>query len=1175
MKLKWLSLNWLIVGPKTKFVALATSLLFVLVLQGHAHAQSSQIQGPRDNAQVYSGVVYGPIDQNDTLWRIASRYKQDSQFSVYQVMLAIYELNQQAFENGNFNTMVNGATLRLPSDRYIARMDVQAGRAKAERDDRAFGRQNSVRNTNPQNTAQTPSSAPPQTNQANLKPEVPLVNQEDLSKTQSQLQNQLNGLRRQQQEQFVALKNQVAASINSVEILLDENRKLNDRLQQIDDNNRNLTTKVETELQVQIDQQVEQLNQLIELITDAEQRRIDEESKSIMSILSSNTAIILMSVGFTLLALIGFGIFLLRKTGPKSDAVIQTGNNAKKSDDIVDDDLVIGELDDETDQDSDDLLAALEQDANTQDDDILSDELEDDDVLAALDDDDLGGGFDIDDELGPEADENTDSAGDDFDGLDDDMLVPDSPASEKKEGQEKTTEELDFDEISLDDDEDSAEGISLDEEADVDLASTQTNEEIDLSGDDTDTTIEPQTPDEGNPNPFDESIEASDDGTPEDISLDENGEIDEDTLDQIEQKIEEKDQTINKLADELIEELDSGDQEGSDNGEDELKSSEDSPEDETVSSEIDDDSELDGDAQTTLEEGDAETVDLSASTESASLDNADVESLMDGLDDVIDIDNDDSTLDDDNTDLSNELLSELEQDSEVQDELDALLADEDLIEPEPTEDGGLATDDQVGSELDETILDLSGGESELDSVTEDDAIDLSDASDDISDTGADDQVLSDDVSALADELLEELESDGEDSDELDSLLDELDEEPDQQNGDLLGQTDDILEPVDESVVDEISTAPASLDADDLLDDIPSFTSEISGEDNPTEEAIAEEFVPEEVIPEEVIPEEVIPEETMPVKNSAETSSAEESTHESSQSEKESSDEPEQPKPEKQELSQEDKTTTDSPKSSLDALVDGDESDEDQDVLSGLPDLDGWLDEEEPQPSSADASKQDGFTGNVEEAPGEDIDSGLDLSALELDDIDIDGEQNIGSESADKLGLDNEDELLEGLDNADFDDMLNDLADDETSQANDPLAQAGLDIEALMTEEDKSGIAGSDEDSSRSVESINDIDDAFVDVDDLLKESDAMPEMQDDDLDLDLENSLDKLVLGGDEANSETISDDENDQASNLDLAQVYIDMEDFEAAQELLDEVTRKGNEQQKTEAASLLGSFT
>lgn len=43
------------------------------------------------------------------------------------------------------------------------------------------------------------------------------------------------------------------------------------------------------------------------------------------------------------------------------------------------------------------------------------------------------------------------------------------------------------------------------------------------------------------------------------------------------------------------------------------------------------------------------------------------------------------------------------------------------------------------------------------------------------------------------------------------------------------------------------------------------------------------------------------------------------------------------------------------------------------------------------------------------------------------------------------------------------------------------------------------------------------------------------------------------------------------QASNLDLAQVYIDMEDIEAATEALEEVLKKGNDKQKTEARALL----
>ncbi|MFT6269683.1 MAG: pilus assembly protein FimV, partial [Alphaproteobacteria bacterium] len=238
------------------FVAIACLLFSQVNAQTSQGSASqipiSQIQGPRDNTQVYSGVVYGPIDQNDTLWRIASRYKQDARFTVYQTMLAIYELNQQAFENGNFNTMVDGATLQLPSDRYIARIDPLSARAKADQDDRALGRGSSAQNEAVQTDTSGGENSTP-VSADNLKPEIPLVNQEDLSKTSAQLQSQLNGLRQQQQQQFQQLKNQVAASISSVEVLLDENKKLNEQLLRIDENNRKVTEEVETELQTQID----------------------------------------------------------------------------------------------------------------------------------------------------------------------------------------------------------------------------------------------------------------------------------------------------------------------------------------------------------------------------------------------------------------------------------------------------------------------------------------------------------------------------------------------------------------------------------------------------------------------------------------------------------------------------------------------------------------------------------------------------------------------------------------------------------------------------------------------------------------------------------------------------------------------------------------------------------
>lgn len=328
-----------------------------------ASAQANQVQGSKvqeaqDDKQVYSGVVFGPVGQNDTLWRIASRYKQDSPFSVFQTMLAIFELNQQSFENGNFNTMVNGATLLLPSDRYIAQIDLQRARAKAASDERALAPRPSA------SSGQAPvisggAALAEQTPSIDVKSKIPPFNQEDLSITSVQLPSQLDGLRQQQQRQFEQLKRQVSTSVSAIELLLEENKKLSNQLLQLDENNQALTQKVESELQNQINLQLEQLSQLVTQVTDAENRRIDQESESLLSVLSSPLALIIIMSMVALLIMTGFALFLLRKPSQAS----QKGD-AKSAQDIVNEDTF-------------------------QEDDILSGTIEDDDVLNVLPDVDL------------------------------------------------------------------------------------------------------------------------------------------------------------------------------------------------------------------------------------------------------------------------------------------------------------------------------------------------------------------------------------------------------------------------------------------------------------------------------------------------------------------------------------------------------------------------------------------------------------------------------------------------------------------------------------------------------------------------------------------------------------------------------------------------------------------
>ena len=93
-----------------------------------------RIRGPK-STDVFPYERYGPIHSADTLWKIAITVRPDPSFSVYQVMQALFELNPQAFADGNLNHLVNGEYLRIPSPQDIRNIDQLAAKNKAERDD--------------------------------------------------------------------------------------------------------------------------------------------------------------------------------------------------------------------------------------------------------------------------------------------------------------------------------------------------------------------------------------------------------------------------------------------------------------------------------------------------------------------------------------------------------------------------------------------------------------------------------------------------------------------------------------------------------------------------------------------------------------------------------------------------------------------------------------------------------------------------------------------------------------------------------------------------------------------------------------------------------------------------------------------------------------------------------
>lgn len=87
---------------------------------------SSATQAPSSGAQ--AGNTYGPIARNESLWSIAEKVRPSNELSIHQTMLALQEMNPQAFSQNNINLLKQGAVLRLPSMTDIQQKDLRTSR---------------------------------------------------------------------------------------------------------------------------------------------------------------------------------------------------------------------------------------------------------------------------------------------------------------------------------------------------------------------------------------------------------------------------------------------------------------------------------------------------------------------------------------------------------------------------------------------------------------------------------------------------------------------------------------------------------------------------------------------------------------------------------------------------------------------------------------------------------------------------------------------------------------------------------------------------------------------------------------------------------------------------------------------------------------------------------------
>ena len=956
-------------------------------------AQGTQIQGPRNAADVYSGVVYGPIDPSDTLWAISSQYRQDKPFTVYQVMLAIYELNPTAFSNRNFNTMINGSTLQLPSDRYIGRIDPQRALQKAQQDDINY--QNA--------TGQAGNSIPTvETSQgltSNLKPDVPLVNKEELDAAEASFQRQISSLKSQQRQVVGQLREQLDSTIQATQSILNENQAVLEKLAKKDEEIVALRTEIADQFNAELAEQAAEIEQLKSFVRLGQAKEELEKKEAVGTLIRDPLFIIIATTVAGLLVFVLIALVLLRK--PKESIVAEINSETGE---IID-------LNDQASQDADDLLSLLDgDDVSDSDllDDILSDELED-----------------TIDEISPEIE--------DFDALEDEMLVPDQKEDKKTKANpdEQSDSDVDFDvealdadsldgEISLDDDdfsldsdsdEDEEEKVSDDdsqveelEDVDIDqvltdgdIGSTNTAEDGEINAPNEDDVKEnlsesaeltesdvKEVGDSSDEEELDEidigdllEQNAQDDGdVPDGINLGRSGEIDEAVIEQIEANINDKNEEINALTETLENDLANNDLE--------------------------------------------EDIDINDVDELPASDPENVDAKEASIQSIDEIAKDD-----------------------VEDDIADVLADADAL----AEADVIADIDDAGDAGDEGGLgDIESDEDDEEEEVDIDAI-LDDSLDDLINNHIDESDLQSNNDALIDELLE-------------------------QERDPQTEASKVVEAFDE---EEALAEITSLDDIDLseLDDVL---------DN---QSTSEEL------------------------NSPELKDS---------PEPENSPEP---------------TTN---------------SDEIDDSILDLPDLDDWLGEDDvevdddidvhEQPDASATSSEDEVLQEIENA---------DFDAL-LEEMGAISEDDTGSKLA-ELEADDDDIQIGELTPEDSNDEQVNAT--QAVESEPQLDNPDLDLTALFDDPDDKQDDGSD----------------FIDVDNLIQESESLTPASDDEVELNIDMSLDSFLS---ESNGIDV-DIDADQASNLDLARVYIDMEDTEAAIEALEQVIKKGNDSQQEEANALI----
>lgn len=456
-----------------------------VVIRGPAGSEAEDVRVGQER--------YGPITSSDTLWSIASRVRPHSSVTLPQVMAAIVQANPQAFLDSNPNAMETGYFLRIPSLQEIQMVNPEAARRQMQ-----LGDQLQASNQQVQRNQREAEITAAQRNAL-------------LAQTRDEAQQSLQEIRDTYAEEFSDLRQRLARSISNTEQVHAANEELRDRIDSI---------AVALE-QIQSDMVDEgefrdQLRGLMEAQDELrlQQRAMEEvaQEEGLANRIMANPLALGLLAFVPALLLIIIATLVLRRRAPAVAPVAAGSANhlASHAENATAASMVQNAEDDEDDFELDEAMAEFG-DLDDEDDDgddlsALEDEMlvpdEDDDDSIQLDDD-LDGDLDSDNALSldefdnleedyPQDDEDEVNSGGDTEAADTSKQASadDGSADEFEEGDGELSQSALDDLFAGDDDDDDPFSLS-DEDSDemTDEAGDEAGDEVDseaeeLGGDD-------------------------------------------------------------------------------------------------------------------------------------------------------------------------------------------------------------------------------------------------------------------------------------------------------------------------------------------------------------------------------------------------------------------------------------------------------------------------------------------------------------------------------------------------------------------------------------------------------------------------------------------------------------------------------------------------------------------